>query len=65
MLQCLGLELEGQLVSSCTLTITPNLTRGARPYAQIENVVTHTDYRRRGLGGGGLRARDAAERAVR
>ena len=49
-LQVLGLEIDGILVASCTLTITPNLTRGTRPYGQIENVVTHRDHRRRGLG---------------
>lgn len=50
MLHCLGLELDGRLIASCTLTVTPHLTRGARPYGQIESVVTHTDFRRRGLG---------------
>lgn len=39
-----------RLVSSCTLAIVPNLSRGGRSYGVIENVVTHADYRQQGLG---------------
>jgi ribosomal protein S18 acetylase RimI-like enzyme len=39
-----------RLVSTCSLAIVPNLSRGGRSYGVIENVVTHIDYRRLGLG---------------
>jgi GNAT superfamily N-acetyltransferase len=38
------------VVATCTAAIVPNLTRGARPYAIVENVVTHPDFQRQGLG---------------
>ena len=56
-------EMDGRIVSSCTCIIIPNLTRGQRPYAFVENVVTHPDYRKRGLASACLaRAKEIAEK---
>lgn len=54
-------EEDGRIVSSCTVVIVPNLTHGSRPYARVENVVTHADYRGKGLATACLdRARETA-----
>jgi len=37
-------------VSTCNITIIPNLTRGGHPFGLIENVITDTGYRKRGIG---------------
>ncbi|MEP2716103.1 GNAT family N-acetyltransferase [Pseudophaeobacter sp.] len=45
----LGLQ-QDKILTTCTLIVIPNLTRGGRPYAVIENMVTHPEARGKGLG---------------
>lgn len=44
------LEVDSVPVSSCMFICVPNLSRGARPFGVIENVVTGKKYRNRGYG---------------
>lgn len=46
---------DNELVTTCTLVVVPNLTRGGMPYALVENVVTHAVHRGRGYGKAVLR----------
>ena len=38
-------EIDGKIVSSCSCYIIYNLTHNVRPFALVEYVVTHEDYR--------------------
>lgn len=42
-------EEDGKIVSSCVCVIIPNLTHNQQPYAFVENVVTDSAYRKKGL----------------
>ena len=48
--QHFGGYVNNTLISSCMLTVIPNLTRGCKPYGVIENVVTHASHRNQGYG---------------
>ena len=41
-------EIDGKVVSSVVCIIIPNLTHNVRPFALVEYVVTHADYRGKG-----------------
>ncbi len=43
-------EVEGAVVTTALLMLVPNLTRNARPFGMIENVVTDEAMRGRGFG---------------
>lgn len=55
----LGLR-DDAVVTTCTLVVIPNLTRGGTPYALIENVVTDGRHRQQGYGKAILKAAIAA-----
>ena len=40
--------MDNKIISTCVMMIIPNLTNQQRPYALVENVVTHPAYRNKG-----------------
>ena len=42
-------EEDGKVVSSVQMAIIESLTHNVRPFAVVENVVTHLDYRKKGM----------------
>lgn len=38
-----------RVVSTCNVTVIPNLTRNGRPYALVENMVTAPDFWKQGI----------------
>ena len=42
-------EVDGELASSCALTVNLSIANGARPFGIIEHVITASKFRRRGL----------------
>jgi hypothetical protein len=42
-------DVDGTCVGTCMLVVCPNFTRCGRPFALIENVVTHQHHRQAGL----------------
>ncbi len=41
-------EVDGELASSCALTINLSIANGAKPFGMIEHVITASKFRRRG-----------------
>ena len=41
---------EGKIIGTCFIVIVTNLTKGVRPFAIIENVITDEDHRGKGIG---------------
>lgn len=47
-MQLLVLETDGKIVSTVQMAIIENLTHNVKPFAVIENVVTHAEHRGKG-----------------